>query len=116
MELAERTCVPCRGGTPPLTAHQIEPLAAEVPEWTVVEDQQLKREFRFPDFRQALDFVVAIGEEAEGQDHHPDLELGWGRVGVRLSTHAIDGLSEADFIMAARIDRIHRRHAGQPAR
>lgn len=106
MTLAEKDCVPCRGGVPPLTAEQILPLAGQVPDWDVVADHELRRAFRFPDFRQALAFVNAIGEEAESQKHHPDIELGWGRVGVTLFTHAIDGLAEADFIMAARIDRI----------
>ncbi len=108
--LADRTCEPCRGGTPPLGPDQIRPLAAQLPHWQVVDDHHLAREFRFPDFATALAFVNAAGGEAEIQDHHPDLELSWGRVGVKLYTHKIDGLAEADFILAARMDRIWRAH------
>ena len=116
MDLADRDCQPCRGEQPPLDRTAIEPLAARVPDWSVVDDHQLVREFAFEDFRSALAFVNAIGDEAERQGHHPDLELGWGRVQVTLYTHRIDGLAEADFIMAARIDRLeelYRRVAGQ---
>jgi 4a-hydroxytetrahydrobiopterin dehydratase len=109
MDLARRTCTPCLRGTPPLGPDAIAPLAAQVPAWEVVDGHHLHREFSFPDFKQALDFVVAIGDEAEGQGHHPDLTLSWGRVGVTLFTHASDGLQEADFILAARIDRIQER-------
>jgi 4a-hydroxytetrahydrobiopterin dehydratase len=106
MPLAEKTCVPCRGGVPPLTAEEIRPLAAEIPEWTVVGDHHLQREFGFPDFRQALDFTVRIGELAESEGHHPDIHLAWGKVGVETWTHKIDGLTESDFILAAKIDRL----------
>ena len=106
MAFAEKTCVPCRGGSPPLTPEQIRPLSAEVPSWQVHDHHHLERTFPFPDFETALAFVNRIGAEAEGQGHHPDLELGWGRVVVRFFTHKIDGLSEADFIMAARVDRL----------
>lgn len=110
MSLAEKDCAPCRGGTPPLTTGEITPLARQVPDWTVVDDHHLVREFRFGDFKRALHFVNALGEEAERQGHHPDLELSWGRVGVKLFTHAIDGLAEADFVLAAKFDRIHSSH------
>jgi len=113
--LADQTCIPCRGGVPPLTPEQIAPLAAQVPGWQVVDGHHLHREFRFPDFKTALAFVDAIGAEAEAQGHHPDLELAWGRVGVTLYTHKIDGLAEADFVMAARIDRLHTRGHGAGA-
>jgi 4a-hydroxytetrahydrobiopterin dehydratase len=106
MSLADRTCEPCHGGVPPLPAARIAELAAEVPDWVVVNGHHLRRELRFPDFRSALQCVDAIGAEAERQGHHPDLELAWGRVAVTLWTHAIDGLAEADFILAARIDRL----------
>lgn len=108
MALADQNCVPCKGGVPPLTAGQIVPLAAQVPAWSVVDHHHLRRELSFPDFATALAFVNAVGAEAEAQAHHPDLELGWGRVAVTLYTHKIDGLAEADFILAARIDRLHR--------
>lgn len=106
MPLAEKTCVPCRGGVPPLTADQIRPLAAEIPEWTVVDAHHIRREFAFPDFRQALDFTIRIGELAESEGHHPDIHLAWGKVGVETWTHKIDGLTESDFILAAKIDRL----------
>jgi 4a-hydroxytetrahydrobiopterin dehydratase len=106
MSLAQKTCIPCRGDMPPMTAQAIARLATEVPAWTVVDDHHIQREFLFRDFKAALDLVVAVGAEAEAQGHHPDLTLSWGRVGVTLFTHKIDGLAEADFIMAARIDRI----------
>lgn len=104
MSLAEQTCEPCRGGVPPLTATEIAPLARQLPRWAVVDGHHLQREFRFDDFKQALAFVNAVGAEAETQGHHPDLELAWGKVGVQLHTHEIDGLARADFIMAARIE------------
>ena len=105
-DLADRTCEPCHGGIPPLTDEALAPLAAELPDWEVVDGHHLRRQFRFPDFARALALVNAIGTEAEAQGHHPDLELSWGRVTVTWFTHAIDGLAEADFVMAARTDRI----------
>ncbi|MHC5211871.1 MAG: 4a-hydroxytetrahydrobiopterin dehydratase [Planctomycetota bacterium] len=110
MTLADQTCQPCRGGTPPLTRERITPLAAQLPDWKVVNDHHLRRTFRFSDFAGALAFVNVIGAEAEAQGHHPDLELGWGRATVTLFTHKIDGLAEADFVLAARIDRLHAAH------
>ncbi|MFP6565377.1 MAG: 4a-hydroxytetrahydrobiopterin dehydratase [Myxococcota bacterium] len=107
MSLAEQDCVPCRGGVPPLTAEQIAPLAAQTPGWKVVDDHHIVREYGFPDFATALAFVNGVGAEAEAQGHHTDLELAWGRVGVTLYSHKIGGLSEADFVMAARIERVH---------
>ena len=112
MSLADQTCVPCRGGVAPLTAAQIAPLAAQVPGWAVVDGHHLRREWSFPDFAGALAFVDAIGAEAEAQGHHPDLELRWGFVGATLSTHKIGGLAEADFVLAAKIDRIAAGAAG----
>jgi 4a-hydroxytetrahydrobiopterin dehydratase len=104
-DLADRKCVPCRGGTPPLKADQIKPLLSQLAGWKVVANHHIEKTFEFPDFRSALDFVNRIGEVAEREDHHPDLELSWGRVGVRIWTHKIDGLTESDFILAAKIDR-----------
>lgn len=105
-ELADKKCVPCRGGVAPFGPGAIAALKPQVPEWTVVSHHHLTREFRFPDFRTALEFVNRIGEVAEEQGHHPDIALAWGKVGVTLWTHKIDGLSESDFIMAAKIDRL----------
>lgn len=105
-ELADKSCVPCRGGILRLTEEEIEPLCVGVPSWLVIECHHLRRELRFSDFRSALAFVVEIGELAEQQNHHPDIYLAWGRVAVEIWTHKIDGLTESDFILAAKIDRL----------
>ena len=106
MSLAEKTCVPCRGGVPPLTADEIRPLAAQLDEWAVTKDHHIEKHFTFPDFKTALGFVNRVGATAEQQGHHPDMFLAWGKVGVKIWTHKIDGLTESDFILAAKIDQI----------
>src|SRR6185295_18346462 len=98
--LAEKTCVPCRGGVPPLTAEQIKPLAVQVKNWNVENNHHLEREFKFPDFKAALEFVNKAGAIAEEQGHHPDIYLAWGKVQITIWTHKIDGLTESDFILA----------------
>ena len=105
--LADKKCVPCRGGVPPLHGKDLEQLHGAVPKWTVSKEHDLHREFKFPDFKQALDFVNQVGALAEEQGHHPDIALAWGTAGFTLWTHKIDGLTESDFIMAAKIDRLH---------
>lgn len=105
-ELASKTCVPCKGGVPPLAGKELENLAKEVPQWNVVNGHHITREFKFPDFKQALAFVNKVGDIAEGQGHHPDIFLTWGKAKVTTWTHKIDGLTESDFILAAKIDRI----------
>lgn len=105
-ELASKTCVPCRGGVPPLAGKELENLAKEVPQWKVVNGHHITREFRFPDFKQALSFVNKVGDIAEGQGHHPDIFLTWGKAEVTTWTHKIDGLTESDFILAAKIDKL----------
>jgi 4a-hydroxytetrahydrobiopterin dehydratase len=105
-ELADKTCIPCRGGVPSLTADEIEPLARQLPDWDVVDLHHLDRTYKFKDFREALEFTNRIGELAEEQGHHPDIYLAWGKVGIQLWTHKIDGLSESDFVMAAKIERL----------
>ncbi|MGC1649985.1 MAG: 4a-hydroxytetrahydrobiopterin dehydratase [Candidatus Sulfotelmatobacter sp.] len=105
-QLADKQCVPCRGGVPPLNGSELQKLHALVPRWTVEKDHHIHREFKFPDFRQALDFVNRVGSLAEEQGHHPDILLAWGKAEITLWTHKIDGLSESDFIMAAKIDRL----------
>src|SRR5215475_13020922 len=97
--LADKNCVPCRGGVPPLRRRELEDIHGSVPDWTVTGDHHIQRAFRFPDFKQALDFVNRVGEIAENQGHHPDILLSWGKVEITLWTHKIDGLSESDFIM-----------------
>ncbi len=105
--LADEKCVPCRGGVPPMKGTELEEVARELgPGWRVVEEHHLAKDFRFPDFAQALSFTNAIGAIAEREGHHPDIYLAWGKVGVTIWTHKIDGLSRSDFVLAAKIDRI----------
>ncbi len=108
-ELADKQCIPCRGGVPPLIADEIKPLAPQLPDWDVVDGHHLDRSYKFKDFRDALDFTNKVGELAEEQGHHPDIYLSWGKVGIRLWTHKIDGLTESDFIMAAKIESLNER-------
>jgi 4a-hydroxytetrahydrobiopterin dehydratase len=105
-DLAERQCVPCRGGVPPMKGDEIETLAAQVPGWQVVNEHHLSRNYQFSNFRETLDFVNRIGALAEEQGHHPDICFGWGKAEVSIWTHKIDGLTESDFILAARIDKL----------
>jgi 4a-hydroxytetrahydrobiopterin dehydratase len=104
--LAERECVPCRGGIPPLTRKLFEPLLAQLDGWQVVDDHHLTKLYPFDDFVTALAFVNRVGELAEENGHHPDLHLSWGKVRIDLWTHKIDGLAEADFILAAKCDKV----------
>ena len=102
--LAERNCVPCKGGVPPLTADQIEPLLGQLEGWRVVENHHLEKQYKLKNFAQALELVDRIGAIAEQQNHHPDIFLAWGKVGVKIWTHKINGLTESDFIFAAKCD------------
>lgn len=104
-DLASKHCVPCRGGVPPLKGAELQKLAAQVSDWKVVEEHHIAKTFLFPDFKAALDFVNRVGAIAEAEGHHPDLTLSWGRVDVKTYTHKIDGLTESDFILGAKIDR-----------
>ncbi len=105
--LANKKCVPCLGGTPPLTEKEIAPLLAQLNGWEVEESKKLIKPFRFKNFAQAVEFVNAITRVAEAEQHHPDLYVRWGQVRVYLWTHKIDGLTESDFVMAAKIDRVY---------
>ena len=107
-ELADQQCVPCRGGVPPLKGKDLENLQQSVPQWNVINEHHILRTFSFPDFKQALDFVNRVGALAEEQGHHPDILLAWGKAEITLWTHKIDGLTESDFVMAAKIDRLVR--------
>jgi 4a-hydroxytetrahydrobiopterin dehydratase len=107
-QLADRSCTPCRKGTPPLAAEAVQGLLGELEGWEAVQGHHLARTFRFPDFKEALAFVNRVGEVAEAERHHPELVLNWGRVEVRVWTHSIDGLSESDFVLAAKVDRLAR--------
>ena len=105
-QLADKQCVPCRGGVPPIKGAELQQLLKNVPQWTAADEHHLTRAFKFPDFRQALDFVSRVGALAEEQGHHPDILLAWGKAEITLWTHKIDGLTVSDFIMAAKIDRV----------
>lgn len=107
-ELADRSCVPCRGGVPPLDADAEKALLPAVPEWTLPEvGKRLERRFKFRKFADAFAFVTEVAAMAEREDHHPDISFGWGYATVSLTTHAIKGLHENDFIMAAKCDRLY---------
>lgn len=105
-DLADRRCVPCHAGTPRIGDAEARALLACLDGWELVDGRRLRREFRFRNFRDALAFVNEVGEIAEAEDHHPELLLAWGRVRVEIWTHAIDGLSANDFVLAAKLDRL----------
>jgi 4a-hydroxytetrahydrobiopterin dehydratase len=105
-DLASKTCVPCKGGVPPLAGEELAKLSREVPKWKVVDNHQITRNFEFPDFAKALAFVNKVGAIAEEQGHHPDIFLTWGKADITTWTHKINGLTESDFILAAKIDRL----------
>jgi 4a-hydroxytetrahydrobiopterin dehydratase len=105
--LAAKECIPCKGEVPALKGSGLRDLAAQLQHgWKVVGEHHLDKEFAFPDFRQALAFTNRVGAIAEAQGHHPDIMLGWGKVGITLWTHKIDGLTESDFILAAKFESI----------
>jgi 4a-hydroxytetrahydrobiopterin dehydratase len=105
--LAEKECVPCKGGVPPLKADQLAKFSNELNGgWKVIKEHHLEKEYKFKDFREALDFSNKVGELAESQGHHPDIYLAWGKVKLTIWTHKIDGLTESDFVMAAKSDKL----------
>ena len=107
MDLTQKHCVPCEGGVFPLAGAELEPFLKQTPDWKLSDDKfSISKNFKFKDFAGALAFVNKVGAIAETEGHHPDIALAWGKVNVTLSTHAIGGLSENDFILAAKIDRI----------
>lgn len=107
MDLAQKRCIPCEGGTVPMFKQEAEELLKQVNGWSLSEDgKKISKQFKFKNFVQAMEFANKITPIAEAEGHHPDLSIQWGRVGVELSTHAIGGLSENDFILAAKIDLI----------
>lgn len=107
-DLATKTCEPCRGSIPRLEGEELERLHHEVPGWKIVEGHHLYKVFHFPDFKSALEFVNRVGEVAEEQGHHPAIYFTWGKVEITIWTHKIDGLVEADFILAAKIDALRK--------
>jgi len=110
MGLADKACVPCRGGVPPLPRETVDTLLAELePGWMATQHHtRIERMFAFQDFAGALAFANRVGEIAEREGHHPDLHVGWGRCGVEIWTHKINGLTESDFYLAAKADRAYR--------
>lgn len=114
MELAARRCEACRADSPPVPDDEIAGLLAGIPAWELIErhgERRLRRTFAFPDFGTALTFTTEVGRLAEAEDHHPTILLRWGKVTVTWWTHAIQGLHENDFIMAAKSDQVY---DGQP--
>lgn len=106
-DLANKKCIPCSLGTPPMEEEEIREYIKELKEgWQVIELHHLEQKFKFKNFKEALNFTNQIGALAEAEGHHPDIYLSWGRVRVTIFTHKIDGLSEADFVLAAKIDQL----------
>ena len=106
--LGAKKCVPCQGGVEPLKGENLKEYAQQLGAgWSVVEEHHLEKQFKFKNFREALDFTNKVGELAESEGHHPDIYLAWGKVKVILLTHKIGGLHENDFIMAAKIDSLN---------
>ena len=106
MSLSKKECVPCKGGVPSLKGEELEKLKEQVSGWDVIEEHHITRMYKFPNFVKALAFVNRVGDIAEEQGHHPDIFLAWGKVGITICTHKINGLTESDFILAAKIDEI----------
>ena len=105
--LAEKSCIPCRGGIPPLTREEAESFRRQAPDWALVDDAtRIERTYRFRNFAEAFGFVQRAAELAEAEGHHPDICFGWGYATASLRTKKIKGLHENDFIMAAKLDRI----------
>jgi len=106
MELHKQKCVPCEGGTPTLKPKQTKEYLNKTPKWKAIKNHHIHREFKFKDFNSALKFVNKVSKIAERENHHPDINLGWGYVNMTTYTHSINGLSINDFILAAKINRI----------
>lgn len=105
-ELAQKECIPCKGGIPPLKGEELSNLLEKLGNgWKVIDEHHLEKEYTFPNFRQALDFTIRVGELAEAQFHHPDIYLAWGKVKLIIWTHKINGLTESDFVWAAKADQ-----------
>jgi len=106
--LEDKKCVPCEGGVQPLKDNKLNDYIEQIDNWQVIDEHHIIKKFKFPNFKSALNFVNKVGDLAEQENHHPDLLLGWGKVEITLFTHAINGLSENDFILAKKIDLINK--------
>lgn len=104
--LAEQNCVPCKGGVPALSGQALRDLLAQLTGWQVVNDHHLSKTYTFPNFVTALDFVNRVGALAEQQGHHPDIYLAWGKARIEIWTHKINGLTNSDFVFAAKTDSL----------
>jgi 4a-hydroxytetrahydrobiopterin dehydratase len=105
-DLSNKECVPCKGGVPPLKGDELKKIASQLPEWQVVEEHHISRTYKFPDFKTALAFVNRVGDLAETIGHHPDIYFTWGKARIDIWTHKINGLTESDFILGAKIDKL----------
>ena len=105
-DLAKKTCIPCKGGVLPLKGEKLDDLLEKLKNnWKIIEEHHLEKEYSFKNFKEALDFTIKVGELAENQGHHPDVFVAWGKVKLTIWTHKIDGLTESDFIFAAKADK-----------
>ena len=105
-DLAKKTCIPCKGGVPPLKGEKLDDLLEKLKNnWKIIKEHHLEKDYSFKNFKEALDFTIKVGELAENQGHHPDIFLAWGKVKLTIWTHKIDGLTESDFIFAAKADK-----------
>ena len=105
-DLAKKTCIPCKGGVPPMKGAKLNDLLEKLKnDWKIIKEHHLEKEYSFKNFKEALNFTIKVGELAENQGHHPDIFLAWGKVKLTIWTHKIDGLTESDFIFAAKADK-----------
>lgn len=106
-QLAKKDCKPCEGGAAPLKGESLKQMQSNLGgNWKVLDEQRLEKEFKFPDFRHALEFVNHVGEVAEEQNHHPDIYFTYGQARIQIWTHSVKGLTESDFVLAAKIDEL----------
>lgn len=106
MDLTQKHCQPCEGGMPPLTEEEAKELLKQIQGWELVEGKKIRKVFEFKNFKQAMEFVNTVAAIAEQEGHHPDIHISWNKVTLELWTHAIKGLSENDFIVAAKVEKI----------
>ena len=107
MELTKKKCVPCEGGVPPLHGEELDQYLSQLKgDWAVVEGKKIQHEFKFKDFKEAMNFVNKVADLAESEEHHPDIQIHWNKVLIELWTHSIGGLSENDFIVANKIEQL----------